>query len=153
MRQHATSNIEIKLKPSKILLGCYSLISIVSLFSLYVLPIGQPLKWLATLLVIIATFYVVLRDALLRLPWSWQKVCVQPSGAIVLYTHKQTLEVDLLNSSVNHPYLVVLNFKRISKQFGFQQAVYLTHYRVKNPDQLRQLRVWLNWRKTDTGSV
>lgn len=100
--------------------------------------------------IIIAALYVIFRDALLGLPWSWQKVCVLPSGVVKLYTATQAIEVELLNSSVNHPYLVVLNFKHAGKLFGYQQAVYLTHIRVQNPERLRQLRVWLNWRKSKT---
>lgn len=148
MRNQTTPSIAIALKPSYLILGLYAMVSIVSLLSLAWLPIATTIKLALMACVIISGLYVIIRDALLMLPWSWQHVAVDGKGNVSLTTRRrQTLAINLAPSTLNHAQLVVLNFKRAGRLFGFQRAVYLTDSRVENPDQLRQLRVWLRWRK------
>lgn len=148
MRNQTTPSIAIALKPSYLILGWYAMVSIVSVLSLVWLPIVMPVKLVLIACVIIAGLYVIIRDAFLMLPWSWQHVAVDGKGNITLSTReKRKLDVILTSSTLNHAHLVVLNFKRAGRRFGYQRAVYLTPIRVENPDQLRLLRVWLRWHK------
>lgn len=148
MRNQTIPSIAIALKPSYLLLGWYAMVSIVSVLSLAWLPIATTIKLGLMTCVIIAGLYVIMRDALLMLPWSWQHVAVDGKGNVTLSTRQgRILAVILTSNTLNHAHLVVLNFKRAGLRFGYQQAVYLTPIRVENPDQLRQLRVWLRWHK------
>jgi hypothetical protein len=146
MKTRAIPAIQVTLKPSYIVLGCYLSVSILSIIALLL----TQLSWIVIsgigLLIIIATIYWILQDALLRMPWSWQMVEVTSLGKLRLTNQRhETFETNVLPSSVNHPWLTVLHVKRASRQFGFRNSAMLTPWQVSNLGQYRQLRVWLKW--------
>lgn len=141
-----TPLIEINFQPSYILLGWYLLVSIAALLGIAYVPASLVIKLLMGCVVILMALYIILRDALLALPWSWQSVHVNALGGVELITKAQMpYEVLLLPSSVCHPCLVVLRFRRLGRAAGFQSSACLCPIRVRNFEQLRRLRVWMRW--------
>lgn len=146
MKPHTVPAISLVLKPSYLLLGLYSGIAMLSCVAVGVVALPWLLKALLLSLIIIATMYSVMRDVLLCLPWSWRQVVLSSQGKLTLVN--ASLDVftpQLKASSVNHPLLTVLHFKRGTKRFGWQTSLMLTPSLVQDADQFRRLRVWLKW--------
>ncbi len=146
MKTRVIPAIQVTLKPSFRILGCYLSISILSMIALAQTKLSWKAQCGIALLIIIATIYKILQDALLRLPWSWQRVEVTSHGKLRLTTQREvTLEVNVLPSSVNHYWLTVLHFKPAPWQFTACRSAVLTPWQVQDASELRKLRVWLKW--------
>lgn len=146
MRAKHTPSIELHLQPSYLVLGCYLVVSILSVLGLTYLPATTPVKILASMSVMVLVLYIILRDALLALPWSWQLIRVSATGEVELVTRKQQAYRAVLEpTSVCHPWLVVLHFNQLGRGAGYQSSIYLTPFRVQNSQQLRRLRMWMRW--------
>lgn len=146
MKAQTLPSVHVVLKPSIVILGCYFLISILSCISIYISSMSMVVKALSIAIVASAFAYIVMRDALLILPWSWHAVSVTSLGELRLENRKKEIvETQLLPSTFNHPFLTVLNFKRTSRSSGWRNSVMLTPWHVIDPYAYRQLRVWLKW--------
>ena len=138
--------IAIEFQPSKLLLGLLCAISIVCCVILAQLPVSIPIKLVLIVFVLASSIYFALRDALLRLPQSWQSAEVSSQGKLKL-TNKRgdVFEPKLSASSLIHNLLTILNFERIGFKKRLSPAILLTN--VENQEELRKLRVWLRWWK------
>ncbi|HEY0562605.1 MAG TPA: hypothetical protein VGD04_04705 [Methylophilus sp.] len=146
MKPHTIPAISIILKPSFLLLGLYVGIAMLSGVAVWLVAISMLLKAMLLTLIIIATIYIVMRDVLLCLPWSWRQVVLSSQGKLTLLNQRQEeFSPRLKANSIHHPLLTVLNFKRSSLRFGWQTALILTPSLVHDADQFRRLRVWLKW--------
>lgn len=148
--------IKISLKPSLLLLGLLTGISMLSCVAVAVLPISLFFKCTLVATMICSTFYYTLRDALLLLPWSWQQLEVTTGGELRLTNQRgQQLKPTLAATTFIHPLLVILNIKQsigVRRWFtGLPPLVLfsdaLAHKAAS--EQHRQLRVWLRWWKHD----
>lgn len=148
MKTKTVPAIYLKLKPSYWILGCFVVVSILSLLSLLVTTLPLLLKCVIATAVIIAAIYTILQDALLCLPWSWQLVEVTSLGQVRVHNQRGTdFEVTLLASTICHPWLTILRFNRLSYRHGLRNSLMLTTWVVQDQQQYRKLRVWLNWGK------
>jgi hypothetical protein len=146
MRTKHIPSIELNVQSSYLVLGWYLLISIVSVVSITYLPVTRSIQVLASSSALLLALYIILRDALVALPWSWRFIRISPSGQVALVTRAGVVfHVTLAPTTVCHPYLVVLRFRQQGRLAGFQSSAYLTPFRVQNTDQLRKLRMWLRW--------
>jgi len=146
MKAKTLPSIHVILKPSFVILGCYFLISMLCCLSIVIAPIPNLIKALSLVMITLSFLYIVLRDALLLLPWSWQSATVSSLGELRLVNQRnQVFDVDLLPSTFNHPILTVLNFKRIPLEMGWRNSVLITQLQVYDKDAYRRLRVWLKW--------
>lgn len=140
--------IQITLKPSFIILGCYVLLSMLSLLSLIYTTLPLLIKCVIAFAVIIASIYTILQDALLTLPWSWHLVEVTSQGKVRIHNRRgDVFEVVLLDSTVSHPWLTILRFRALPFQHGLRSSLMMTAWNIHDPQQYRKLRVWLNWGK------
>jgi len=146
MKAQTLPSISITLKPSFVILGCYFLISILCCISIYISSITSIVKILSLIIVVICFTYVVLRDVLLYLPWSWHVISVTSIGELRLKNKRnQIFKIQLLPSTFNHPVLMVLNFKRTPFLLGWRCSVMLTPWQVDDVQAFRRLRIWLKW--------
>lgn len=140
--------IRIQFKPSVLILGLLSLISIISCWILLALPIVPMLKFVGIMLVLTSSIYFILRDALLMLPWSWQVLELDTQGHLTLVDRRdQKFQPTLAENSFIHPMLTILNFKRAGAKLALPPVIFL--FTQANKDDLRRLRVWLRWAKHD----
>lgn len=148
MKTRTVPAIHLMLKPSYEILGCYVLVSILSLLGLVLTTLPIAVKSVIVILVIIATIYTILQDALLSLPWSWQLVEVTSHGQVRVHNQRGDMfEGRLVASTVCHPWLTILRFKRLAEQNGLRDSVMITAWSIQDQQQYRKLRVWLNWGK------
>tara|TARA_B110000977_G_scaffold116978_1_gene151147 strand:+ start:247 stop:693 length:447 start_codon:yes stop_codon:yes gene_type:complete len=104
--------IKITLKPSLLLLGLLSSISIMSVAVAVVLPISFLLKCLMVVTIVCPTFYYILRDALLLLLRSWKTLEVNGGCELRLMNSSGQQFAPMLDATtLIHPWLVVINFK------------------------------------------
>ncbi len=138
--------IHVKLLPSKLLLGLLVGVSIACCFILLSLQLFFFLKLVIIALIIASSAFFIMRDALLRLPNSWQTIDVDNKGALTI-TNKagQKFQLKLAPSSFTHESCTILNFER--KGFNFSPAPMILLPNAENIDELRRLRVWLRWFK------
>lgn len=104
-------------------------------------------------LVVASSAYFILRDAWLRLPWSWKALTVNSKGQLLVTNQRgQQFLPDLAETTFIQPNVVILNFKRTGFKLALPPLLVLTNQ--QNADQLRRLRVWLRWFKhADQGLV
>lgn len=150
MKTRIVPAIHLMLKPSYWILGCYVLVSMLSLMGVLLATIPHLLKYGIAFAVIIATIYAILQDVLLRLPWSWKLVEVTSQGKVRIHNQRgDMLEVALLTSTVSHPWLTILRYKRLPYRQAWRNSLMVTPWQVQDAQQYRKLRVWLNWGKVD----
>lgn len=148
MKTRIIPAIHLKLEPSYIILGCYVLVSMLCLISVVLATLPLLLKCAIAFAVIIAIIYAILQDVLLCLPWSWRLVEVTSQGQVRVHNQRgDRIEVTLLASTVSHPWLTILRFKRLAYPYGLRNSLTITAWNVQDPQQYRKLRVWLNWGK------
>ncbi|MDP3607746.1 MAG: hypothetical protein Q8R74_01570 [Methylophilus sp.] len=146
MKTRIIPAISVSLRPSYLILGSYVCISILSVIALMLATLSWMLQSAIIFVVIIATIYTVLQDVLLLLPWSWHQIEVSSHGQLQLtMKNGETFHVVLQPSSINHPWLTILHFKRVVIGVGFRVNVVLTPWQVADLQQYRKLRVWLKW--------
>jgi hypothetical protein len=111
--------IRIQFKPSELMLGLLSLISIVCSWILLALAIAPMIKFVGILVVIASSIYFILRDALLMLPWSWQVLELDTKGQLTLIDKRgEKFRPALAESTFIHTKLMILNFKRAGANFA-----------------------------------
>lgn len=138
--------IHIKLKRSNLILGLLLGVSIACCFILPALPLSLMIKLAAIFLIMISSGYLIWRDALLMLPWSWQILDVNAKGELsITNNHGELFQPALAINSFIHANLVILNFKR--NGFKFAPAPVIVWVNQENEHELRRLRVWLRWFK------
>jgi hypothetical protein len=146
MKTRTIPAISVVLKPSQLILGCYVGISMLSVIALMLTRISGVLQCVLIFVVIIATIFTVLQDVLLRLPWSWHQIEVSSHGHLKLtMKNGETFNVELKPTSINHPWLTVLQFQRVGTGIGARNTAMLTPWQVTDLSQYRKLRVWLKW--------
>lgn len=145
MKNRLLPAIDIEVKPSHLLLGALSTISILSCLAISILPMLFLIQLLMMAVIIFSSLYYILRDALLLLPWSWQRIEVTSVGQLRL-TNKlgQQFAPVLDATSFIHPLLIILNVK---KPRTMQQIPAVILLAESTCPQRRQLRVWLRWWK------
>lgn len=151
MRAILPKAIQIKLTPSYLLLGLLGGVSIACCAIILLQPMVLAIKLLIIALIVLSSAYFMLRDALLLLPWSWQKLEVNNKGELSISNRRgQQFQPALAASTFIHAACSLLNFQRSEcKLGGFKLAlppVILFEY-ANNRDELRRLRVWLRWFK------
>jgi hypothetical protein len=148
MRPILVQPIYIKLMPSKLILGLIICVSITACVILLYLPIYFGIKLAIIALILASSTYYILRDALLRLPWSWQALEVDNKGQLKIVNQGGTqFQPVLAASSFVHSNLTILNFKSVGFRLALPPVILLTS--AQNADQLRRLRVWLRWFRRD----
>lgn len=146
MNKRVIPTISVSLRPSYLILGCYVSVSILSMLALLLSQLPRMLLLFLILAVIIATIYAILQAVWLILPWSWTQVEVNHEGGIrVTNKRMQTYDVQLLGTSVNHRWLIVLHFKLSADHLSFNNTLLLTPWQAVDVNQYRKLRVWLKW--------
>lgn len=149
MKAQLIQAIDIAIKPSLLLLGLLSVISILSCLIVTTLSIHSLLKLLLLTMIVISTVYFILRDALRLLPWSWQRIEVSATGQLTLTNHQgRAYTPALAATSFIHPRMIILNTQLASDRqrlFGGLPALIL--FANHHEQQHRQLRVWLRWWK------
>ena len=109
------------------------------------------IKLLIIVLIVVSNAYYIVRDALLLLPWSWQKLEVNNKGELTISNKRgQQFQPALASSAFIHAACSLLNFKRPEfKCGGFRLALpsVILFEHANNRDELRRLRVWLRWFK------
>lgn len=150
MKARLNQAIDVAVKPSLLLLGLLSIISILSCLGIGMMPIPLFFKLLVMIVIVGSSLYYTLRDGLLLLPWSWQRIQVSHLGQLTL-TNKQGQQFtpDLAAASFIHPFLIILNLKkpRLQQQLLGMALPAVTLFSEKGCQQHRQLRVWLRWWK------
>jgi hypothetical protein len=148
MKARLNQAIDVAVKPSPLLLGSLIVISIVSSMVVITLPIALFYKLLMVTIILFSTSYYTLRDGLLLLPWSWQRVQVSSLGQLRLTNNQgQQFTPDLAAASFIHPYLIILNLKKpVLKQrlLGLALPAVIL-FAAPRCQQHRALRVWLRW--------
>ncbi len=140
--------IRIQFKPSSLMLGLLSLISIICCWILLALAIAPTIKFAGILLVVASGIYFILRDALQMLPWSWQVLELDTKGQLTLIDRDgEKFQPALAGNTFIHPMLTILNFKRVGAELVLPPVIFL--FRQASKDDLRRLRVWLRWAKHD----
>jgi hypothetical protein len=146
MRPILHQAIHLQLKPSRLMLGLLSLISIICFWILLALPIAAVIKFTGMLLIVTSSIYFILRDALLLLPWSWQDLEVDSKGMLSLTNQRgQQFQPILDATTFIHFKLIILNFKRS----GLRLLPLILLADQSNADDVRRLRVWLRWFKPE----
>ncbi len=150
MRAQLNQAIEITFEPSILLLGLLLSIAIVSAIIVAMLPITFLIKLAIIALIVLTSFYYILRDCLLLLPWSWQSVEVNHAGKLRLTNQQgQQFSPKVHACSLVNAQLIVLNFegKSIKKGIFNHLPSLILFLNATNAEQHRQLRVWLRWWK------
>lgn len=138
--------INIQLKRSNIMLGLLIGVSIACSLILLGLPLSPIIKLATILLIVISSTYFIWRDALLMLPWSWQRLYVNAKGELSITNNRgDVLQPALASNSFIHVHLIVLNFKRSGMKFALNPIMIWVNQ--ENEHELRRLRVWLRWFK------
>lgn len=107
------------------------------------------IKLLAILLVVMSSIYFILRDVLLMLPWSWQRLKLDSKGQLTLINRRgQQFQPALAETTFIHAKLTILNFKRKGNSLGLSPVILLET--PATTDEVRRLRVWLRWAKHNT---
>lgn len=141
MKPRLSQAIQLTLKPSPLLLGLLVAVSIVCCFILAQLAVPLFIKLGLIAVVIVSSTYFILRDALLRLPNSWQTLEVNSKGELKM-TNQQGIVFTLIlaKHTVVFAWVTILNFKRISWLRGLPPVILFGY-----GDTKRQLSVWLRW--------
>ena len=151
MRAILPQAIQIKLTPSYLLLGLLSGISMACCAIILLQPIVLAIKLIIIALILLSSAYFICRDALLLLPWSWQKLEVDNKGELTISNKRgQQFQPTLASSTFIHAAYSLLNFKRPEFKYGgFRLALppVILFEHANNRDELRRLRVWLRWFK------
>ncbi len=150
MKAQFNQSIDITLKPSLLLLGLLLSITIVSATIIATIPIIFSLKLVSISLIVFASLYYILRDCLLLLPWSWQRVEVNHLGELRLTNQRgQQFSPRVHASSYVHSQLIVLNLANNTSQKSFIKRLpsLILLSSVTSIEQHRLLRVWLRWWK------
>ncbi len=151
MRAILPKAIQIKLTPSYLLLGLLGGVSIACCVIILLQPMLLAIKLLIIVLILASSVYFILRDALLSLPWSWQKLEVNNKGELSISNKRgQQFQPALASSTFIHAACSLLNFKRPEFKYGgFRLALppVILFEHANNRDELRRLRVWLRWFK------
>ena len=138
--------IVIQFKPSSLLLGLLSGVSILCCIILAQLPVYIAIKSGLIALVMASTLYFVLRDALSHLLNSWQSLEVNSQGELKLTNKRGEIFVPkLTNNSFIHSFVTILNFERGGFKWALPPVILFTN--EENKEELRKLRVWLRWWK------
>ena len=138
--------IHIKFKRSNLILGLLLGVSIACCFILPALSLSLMIKLATIFLIMISSGYLIWRDALLMLPWSWQILDVNAKGELSITNNRgEVFQPALAINSFIHTKLVILNFKR--NGFKFAPAPVIVWVSQENEHELRRLRVWLRWFK------
>ncbi len=138
--------IRIQFKPSELMLGLLSLISIICCWILLALTMTPMIKFVGILLVVATSIYFILRDVLLMLPWSWQVLELDTKGQLTLIDRcGKKFQPALADNTFIHTKLMILNFKREGAKLALAPVIFL--FAQTNTDELRRLRVWLRWGK------
>jgi len=151
MKPVLQQTIQIKLTPPYLILGLLTSVSIACCAIVLLQPIALAIKLVIIALIVLSDVYYILRDALLLLPWSWQKLEVNHKGELIISNRRgQQFQPALDSNTLIHAACSILNFKRFEfKNGGLRLAlppvILLTN--AENADELRKLRVWLRWFK------
>lgn len=146
MRAVLTQAIQINLLPSYLLLGLLSGVSIACCAIILLQPISPLIKLLIIALIVATSAYFICRDALLCLPWSWQRLEVNQKGELTISNKRgQHFQPALAASTFIHAACTILNFKR--NRFKFALSSLILFANTNNRDELRRLRIWLRWFK------
>lgn len=149
MKAQLIQTIDIAIKPSLLLLGLLSAISILSCLMVITLPIHGLVKMFILGVIVISTSYYTLRDALRLLPWSWQRVEVSAAGQLQLTNNQGKQFIPVLSAtSFIHPKIMILNTQPLTyKQYLFGALPAVILFAHHDEQQHRRLRVWLRWWK------
>lgn len=150
MKTRIIPAIYVVLKPSYAILGCYVLVSMLSLIAVMQATLPLLIKYVIAFVVIIATIGVILQDVLLCLPWSWKLLEITSQSQVRIHNRRgDRIEVALLAATVSHPWLTILRFGRLPYQQGWRNSLMMTPWQIQDAQQYRKLRVWLNWGKAN----
>ncbi len=138
------------LQPSRILLALLVCAALFFGSMLFLVPLPSTLRLAILLMILGATIYFSLRDALLKLPWSFASLNINTQNQLQLVRKNgEQLDVNVQENTVVTPYLTVLNCQ--PNEAAFLQRLFTHHVLIlpdtANTEAYRQLRVWLRWAK------
>ena len=146
MRAVLPQAIQINLLPSYLLLGLLSAVSIACSAIILLQPISPLIRLFIIALILLSSAYFICRDALLLLPWSWQRLEVNHKGELTITDKRgQQFRPVLASSTFMHAACTILNFKRNRFKIALPSIILFAH--TNNRDDLRRLRIWLRWFK------
>lgn len=132
-----------KLRPSRLLAALLSLVSVLSLVSLWLLPLPMPVMSALTAAILYGVGSCLLRDAGLRRTHSCVAFRLEDREQIVLVLRNgMHLPGRISPDSLVTPYLVLLNVA-LSEQRGERSLRIMPD--AMGPDSIRRLRVALEW--------
>ena len=135
-------SIHLQLYPCYLLLWLIVLVTMICCWIILNLPASIMIKISSIIVVVVSSFYYILRDALKTLPWSWQNLSVNSSGQMQLLNKRgEQLNASIVENSFVHGFLTIVNIKT-SAAFLLQPPIIFIN---DNRDALRSLRVWLRW--------
>ena len=143
MKPALKPSIRLVLKPSLCLAWILSSVSVAACLLCAWMPLPIWGKLLLILLIAGISIYLILRDALLALPWSWREISLNAKDEIVFTQNNDlSLHVEIQPSSVVMPLLTVLNVKPRGRLCS-RSLVLLSD--SADTDELRRWRAWLKW--------
>jgi hypothetical protein len=141
-------SIHIKLLPSNLMLGLLGGISIACCAIILALPVSLFPKLVIIALIVASSAFFILRDALLRLPNSWEILEVDNKGELTLSNKSgQKFKLKPAPNSFIHAGCSVLNFERKGFKLALPPVILLPN--AAHAVELRRLRVWLRWFKQE----
>ncbi len=145
MKTRTLPEIDMTLKPSKLLCGLILIFTLVGLVVIAVYIADKRMQFGLGLLLLVTTAYHVMRDGLRSLPNAWKQVHVSVQGELRLTNQAgQEYHPMLAGSSWVHPWLTVLHFEKpadsVFLQPGLPPLILLA-----DAEACRRLRVWLRW--------
>lgn len=121
---------------------------------LFVVPIAwrywSVFRWILLAFIVPVTIYVIAKNALLSLPWSYVGLSIDSKNQLQLLRKNGTrLDVLVRPSTTVTAFLTVLNGQ--VKSPTLLEKIFTLHVLILpdtlNAEDYRQLRVWLRWAK------
>ncbi|HNU66259.1 MAG TPA: hypothetical protein PKL42_03955 [Methylotenera sp.] len=121
---------------------------------LFVVPIAwrywSAFRWVLLAFIVLVTIYVIAKNALLSLPWSYVGLSIDSKNQLQLLRKNGTrLDVLVRPSTTVTAFLTVLNGQ--VKSPTLLEKIFTLHVLILpdtlNAEDYRQLRVWLRWAK------
>ncbi|MEZ0231267.1 MAG: protein YgfX [Methylophilaceae bacterium] len=135
--------IALDLTPSYYMVAILAIASFLAASVVMFMPLHILLKLFVLGLVVAATIFHIMRDALLVLPQSPQKIEVNNRNALYISDKSgNRYAAAILSSSFVASYLTILNLK-ISGKFWSRSIILMPD--SASSAEFRQLRVWLKW--------
>jgi toxin CptA len=134
--------IEIRLQPSRLLLGMQAVAHLGALAIVLAVPLANWIKAITGFAALASMGYAIWRHALLRGRTAVVAVKVSQQGMEIMLRNGAWLPAKVLASSFVSPWLVVLHLKLAKRRFMLPLVLLPD---AMGDEDFRRLRVWLLW--------